>query len=191
MREAHSDGLGRRGGGGGGKVGEERLVGTGGGGVVGRGRRVVGVVAGVEGAVHGAAAGLQAWLAGHLDGDPAQHHRRDRDHSRHHRTHPLSAQAPRGSDASTGGGRNEAKSQSQLRRDKTDVVWGPLGSEVGSAIGRIRPGRLCLARPWQLLSARFGMEKSTPGFEQATFSWALAKYGPHGPEQIRRSNFFD
>lgn len=68
-RGRSSDGLGGRGGGGGG--GGE-------------------VVVGVEGAVHGAAAGLEAGLAGHLDGDPAQHHRRDRYHGRHHRPHRIS-----------------------------------------------------------------------------------------------------
>ena len=119
--------------GGGGEVAEERLGGGGavGGCGVGGG---VGVVVGVERAVHGAAAGLEAGLAGHLDGDPAEHHRRDGDHRRHHRPHPprrlLSDlidglveriwSGVRGCVASV-----RREPGSQLKRDKGAVAVGP------------------------------------------------------------------
>jgi hypothetical protein len=85
-------------------VAVERLVGVGG----GWRRGVVGVVAGIE----GAAAGLEAGLAGHLDGDPAQHHRR------HHRPHPSLSLLVAG-----------VKIWS-VRRDKMDAAWAPPGRET-------------------------------------------------------------
>lgn len=122
--ESDSDGLGGWRGGGG-KIGEERLVGggasagAGGGAGVGGGVRVV---AGVERAVHGAAAGLEAGLAGHLDGDPAEHHRRDRDHRRHHRPHREGFPLDLCADGGSGGVSTGAANQSQRDKEAVAVV---------------------------------------------------------------------
>lgn len=155
-----SDGLGGRRGGGG-EVGEERLVGGGAGGVGGGGR--VRVVVGVEGAVHGAAAGLEAGLAGHLDGDPAQHHRRDGDHRRHHRPHPSLLPPGRrrfvGSRIGTrriwrcvsvcGGSPTELEcTGSQLKREqKGPLMWAWPGSHLWASgrPGSVAPTRIALS----------------------------------------------
>lgn len=92
---------------------------------------------GVERAVHGASAGLEAGLACHLDGDPAEHHRGDRDHRRHHRPH-----------------RDEVLLSSSARTADLVVWWMKWSVHgTGAGCGNCEPvtegqrGRCCGSRP--------------------------------------------